>query len=42
MRSASSFLERYKYWGRAGQLWTNLFSLASVTIPEVFAKVYSA
>ena len=40
MCPAISFWERY--WGRAGQLWANLFSLASVTIPEVFAKVYSA
>ena len=31
-----------RYWGRAGQLWANLFSFASVTIPEVFAKVCSA
>ena len=40
MRPAISFWERY--WGRADQLWAILFSLASVTIPEVFAKVQSA
>ena len=40
MRPAISFWERY--WGRAGQLWAILFSLASVTISDVFGKVYSA
>ena len=33
------FLDRS--WGRAGQLLVNFFPLSLVTVPEVFAKVYS-
>ena len=28
-----------RYWGRAGQLLANFFSLSQQTVPEVFAKV---
>ena len=40
MRPAISFWERY--WGRAGQLWAILFSLTSVTIPEVCESLVSS